>query len=398
VRIRLQPDASFQSEVELIDRISCSMTRISRREFISGAAALSACTALERPAEARGGIIAGATRWDASYGSQNGRSVDAALGPSMWQSRAPWFARILSPNAIRIDGNHRATMDAEIHYASRAGLRYWAYVWYPGGDPMMNAWALHQSSSLRDEMNWCFLFQLSNMGGASGFGATSSAYANYCSQHNYQTVLGSRPLIYLFVDDPRSIQARWGGRWSNVKGALNTFRAACTGRGLPNPYIVLMYNNAKRSGALQAAAYASQAGCDAISIYGNAHAGTYSALAAATQNLWEAQAATRMPIIPTAVMGWDPRPRSQHPPAWAKAATNPERGPFGYTTPGTVMERATHIRAAISYIQNNASACAAKTLLIYAWNECDEGGGMLIPTLGDPPPSSLLAAIEPILS
>jgi hypothetical protein len=54
------------------------------------------------------------------------------------------------------------------------------------------------------------------------------------------------------------------------------------------------------------------------------------------------------------------------------------------------------MRAAVDFILDHPKSCPANALLIYSWNECDEGGG-LIPTRGDPK-GSYLDAIAPIIS
>ena len=49
------------------------------------------------------------------------------------------------------------------------------------------------------------------------------------------------------------------------------------------------------------------------------------------------------------------------------------------------MQVAGQVTDAISFIRSNAQLCSSKLLLIYSWNEFDEGGNCLCPTLGDPP-------------
>jgi hypothetical protein len=60
-------------------------------------------------------------------------------------------------------------------------------------------------------------------------------------------------------------------------------------------------------------------------------------------------------------------------------------------------------RAAVNYVNDNPAVCPSTALLIQSWNGCDEGGcdeggSELCRSLGDPPPSAILAAIEPVLS
>jgi hypothetical protein len=57
---------------------------------------------------------------------------------------------------------------------------------------------------------------------------------------------------------------------------------------------------------------------------------------------------------------------------------------------------AEHLRAAVEFIDSHDLACPSKVLLIYSWNECEEGGA-LVPSLGDPQ-GSYLTAIAPVIS
>lgn len=363
---------------------------ISRRALIAGALA---ALASPLPARAASGCIVGAIRWDAWYGSGVTTQVQNTLGPSAWQFRAPWFATALNANQISVNGNSQTNIDLEITAAHAAGLKFWAYCWYPGstGAPdssgFMNAWALHQSSSIKSLMNWCLILQESNLGGASGFTAMITQYVSYCAQANYQTVLSGRPLVFLLLSD--KLSAAWAT-------ALASFRSACIAAGLASPYAVLMGTDATTS----AQAYAIS-GADAISQYGAGAIGTYANLSSIVAAEWAVAVTDSLPIVPWVSCGWDVRPRKQNPTTWELQA--PFVGMLNYTAPGTVAERVAQFQAAINYVNAHPSACPSTAIIAYSWTECDEGGGALIPTLGDPPSSSspylnsMLTALSAIL-
>src|SRR6516162_3493494 len=205
--------------------------------------------------------IPGAIRWDAWYapGAIHDSAV-AALAPQQWHFRAPWFARVLSADRISIDGGHQAIVDAEIEYAASAGLRYWAYVWYGRDHPMQAAWRLYQSSRIKSRMKWCHILQLSNQGGYAGFKASIPLYIEHLGQRNYQRVLGGKPVVFLFLNNTRTLQ-NWGGA-SVIGDALREFRAAVEKSYQVEPYLVLL-----AAPAALAFALADAFGCDAISTY-----------------------------------------------------------------------------------------------------------------------------------
>ena len=358
---------------------------LSRRRLIQGAVAISAQAVLGGPARALSRVTAGAIRWDAWYDSENRAAVEATLGPQAWRPRAPWFSRIVSRAAISIDGDRASIMDDEIRFAAAAGLKYWAYCWYGPEDRMQNAWRMHQASTIRDSMNWCLLWQFTDLGGPVAFNANIAETVRYFRQSNYQKVIGGRPLVYLFVDSLIALDRQWGGDWANVRRAFDRLRAACDAAALATPYLVAMFG-----WPAMAASIRDQISSAAISNYiGRTPHGTpatYAQLDSSVRSYWAEQAATGSPIVPIAMMGWDVRPRKEHPPPWVTAVPSNDAA-ASFVSAGTVAERAHHLQAAVNYIDANPAACPSRALLIYSWNECDEGGGELCPSLGDPPPS-----------
>lgn len=225
------------------------------------------------------------------------------------------------------------------------------------------------------------------MMGISGLGFNRQAnytaqMVTYMGQSNYFTVLGGRPVYYIFVDVQPTSANGYPSGWATLASAITGLKNAATLAGIGVPYVVLMEFSA--SGAF--ADYTSL-GADAISSYTNFTWGTYSGLVTSTENLWTAYANTGAPFIPFAVMGGDTRPRNAFP---ASYNTPPLTPPFQAQNqaafpPGTVAQRAAHAQDCINFVANNPTKCPANAMIMYAWTECDEGGGCLIPTLGDPP-------------
>ncbi len=350
------------------------------------------------PALASSGVISGAIRWDAWYEDTPGdvcAQAQQVLSPAAWQIRAPWFASIASVYRLTTVGA-QANMDAEIGYAHAAGLKFWAFNEYPTTSPsstlcLRQGWTLYQASSLKAQMNWAWISQLSDLGTTGSYATQVANYVTNFSDAHYQPVLSGRPLWFIFWSSANFVGS-WGGSYSNLAAMITALRAAASTAGIGNPYVVVMDT------AANAPAEMTGIGADAISYYNASNYGTYSALVTRNENNWTSFAATGDSMIPTAVVGWDRRPFYQQPQSWYNSGSSPYVGMNEYTADGTVSQVAGHIQDGVTWVQGHATADPADVLLIYAWDECAEGGGnMLIPTVGDPPPSALLSAVSAFL-
>jgi hypothetical protein len=372
---------------------------MNRRNLLTGSATLATITAMPHgKAITANGTIPGAIRWDAWYGGGAGSSdgtvnqqVCNSLGPQHWHFRAPWFAAPSSTDTIVVDGNQQATMDAEIAYAASAGLRYWAYGWAGQQTPpsaLMNAWNLHQSSGIKNTMNWCMLLPFSR---SSTWKQNIPTYVSYFQQVNYQLVFANCPLLYVFVDDLTALRNIWGSSWSDVQAFFIALRTAAASAGLGSPYIVIMNGN-----RVNAASYATQTGADAISNYRSGTPGVarpWPTYEASIESYWAAMAATGTPIVPIAMTGWDPRPRAETPPTFARVQKPVNEA--SYVIAPTAEQLTAHLQAAVGYVESHPAQCPSKAILIYSWNECDEGGNAIIPTwTGGAPETSRITALQ----
>jgi hypothetical protein len=120
---------------------------------------------------------------------------------------------------------------------------------------------------------------------------------------------------------------------------------------------------------------------------------------------WEKCRALRIPNVTFASAGWDTRPRNERPPPWCQwVAATPDETPPAQQKPlidsvtATPGELAGHLRDAIAWTKDNCDLNPANAVIIYAWNENDEGG-WLQPTLGGDgqPNDERIKALEMIL-
>jgi hypothetical protein len=334
---------------------------------------------MPRTSFASGSILTGAIRWDAwdAVGSSVITSVENSLGPHQYHDRAPFCATSPTAESIQLrQCDTQAVMDEEIDDAASAGLSYWAYCWYGASDPMMNAWALHQSSSRKNRVNWCMILQFSRVG--ADFASLTSTYVSYFLQASYQKVAGGRPLLYLFVDQLEHLTRDFGGNWANVQKGFDSLNTACTNAGLARPYLVVMYGRPQMAHDIRR-----QLNGDAISNYmarvPPGKPASYEALSASAQAYWAEMGGTGSAIVPICLTGWDTRPRKLHPPFW-QSDQRPNIDMDAYVVAGTPAQIAAQVQAAIEYVRTNPEICPARTALIYSWNECDEGGSALVPT------------------
>jgi hypothetical protein len=288
-------------------------------------------------------------------------------------------------------------MAAEIHAAVKGGLKYWAFDWYQPDSSLRGAWNLYRQSPHRNLINWCGIVGLANLGSLPFSNNRSQdtlhEWAEYMQEPNYQKVdsgQANRPLLYILWDQH---QLKWyfNDELDNVRNAIEYLRQLMTNTGVGAPYIVIL-------DATAGAPIARNIGADAISNYISGFEreaqGPYVDLDRQTRKFWIKLANTGLPTVPIAMVGWDTRARQERPVPWEHGTPNAH--PSLYYVLPTPEELAVHLRSAVEFIHMHPSACPSKTLLIYSWDECDEGGG-LIPTFGDPR-GSYISAIAPVLS
>jgi len=323
--------------------------------------------------------IVGAIRWDAWHGDKGtpGLAVERALGPKRWHARIPFFGKAVSDTQVEIRGYTQEIVDQEIAFARHAGLDYWAFVTYEPDSPMSLALKLYLTSTRKRGLRFCLLTEIGKWGTPETHRPKVERFLKLMAQPTYQCVLGDRPLIYVgFVKD--AWLTAWGGA-SGARKLFDEFRADARKAGLGNPYIVLMDFTPPRGGKL-----ADALGCDAISAYAtqaNGRGAPYADLAKHAERFWDQCKATGKPVVPIAMAGWDRRPRVEHPVPWERHQ-KPGAGIEKYYQTPEPAELAAHVERAVRWTRENPTACPAQAILVYAWNEHDEGG-WLCPTLSE---------------
>jgi hypothetical protein len=312
-----------------------------------------------------GAVDIGAIRFDPWHGETSlGLWADSVLSPSEWHYRLPFFAKVLGPNEVELRNHVPAVIDREIAAARAGGIDYWAYLFYQQPDnELAAAMHLHLASGHKGDVKFALIVwePLTS--------ASIDALTAYLQDPDYETVAGGRPLIYLL--DPAQLRVEYGT--AEITTMIADIRSAAIATGLPPPYFAAQVWDAA-SGADDVTSL----GLDAISAYALMppdEGAPYSALASANAAFWNAAKETGREVVPIVNAGWDPRPRELNPPPWGNSGSL-------WAETATAAEIAYVVNAANAFIAANAASVPARTVLVYAWNEYDEGG-WLAPMLAD---------------
>jgi len=346
-----------------------------------------------RSADDRNRSLVGAIRWDAWVA---GSEWEQNLSPPQWRDRLPFYGREVAPDKVEIRGDTQQVMESEIAYAAGAGLDYWAFCYsHPRAgkvDQHSYGLNLYLSSKRKADLNFCLILMGAGYSGPQEEWRTAAVegFIKLFREPTYQKVLGARPLLYIFYVNG---MPRYFGSEAAVKEALDYLRAETIAAGLQPPYIVAMV----WSGQMGTEAV-DKMGFDAISAYASVdlihgdQGYPYSTLAAANRQFWEECRATGKQVIPIVSAGWDPRPRWANAKRFEELYQSPPRGPW-YEQP-TPQELADNLRAALEWNRQNEAQAEANAVIIYAWNESDEGG-WLVPTRSEG--AARLDAIQRVL-
>ncbi|MEO6187317.1 MAG: discoidin domain-containing protein [Ginsengibacter sp.] len=294
----------------------------------------------------------GAIRWDAWTGTSNfiGQQVEADLSPNKYHYRVPYYGTEVSTDSVTINACTQAIMDQEIQYAAGAGLNYWAFVWYPASGGLDQSRKLYKSSGHIQSINYCLIIEPNNW----ITNISLDSIVNDFKSPTYQKVLGNRPLLYLL------------GYAGILKTDVDALRAKTIGAGLGTPYIVEM----RVDGVYTTL---STLGLDAFSMYATTwltNGVSYDSLANTDIAQWNwIGISNKLPFVPNVTTGWDTRPRHDHVLSFV-----PDPGPDSWVQTATPAQIAHHIVDAKNWNAANPSVAVANTVIVYAWNEFDEGG------------------------
>ena len=321
--------------------------------------------------------IVGAIRWDAWSGGPVTAQIERTLGPDQFRDRLPWFATVIDDKTVEIKGANQATMDEEIRLAADAGLDYWAFVMYPEHDSMSQGLHLYLKSKCGDAVKFCVILHNNLAVQAEEWPHERERLIKMFRDSRYQTVLDGRPLVYLF---------------SANLGWFKELREITAKEGI-NPYYVYMGWNPPTDYETQ-----KPNGFDAVSAYANgAQVKTFAELAQnVEQQGWQRAAQAGIRYVPLVTTGWDKEPRKVNPVSWELDHSYHQQSFF--PSQATPEEIARHLQRAMDFVEAQSDVCEAQAIIMYAWNEHDEGG-WLVPTWrkSERPDNRRLEAVRTVL-
>ncbi len=294
----------------------------------------------------------GAIRWDAWYGEAGsvGKQVAKTLSPAKYHFRAPFFSTVNGDGTISYPEEYTQELfDREMEYAIDAGIDYFAYNWYSDG--MQKARQLHVTSKYKNDVKMCVI-----LGGASS-DYTKSEMAKLLQDECYMTVLDGRPLMYYFADAKSATED------------IKYYQALCRKLNIPEPYAVVMNLSSNSTVAT---------GADAIGQYAisGKDGESFKSLTEHAVSLRTSFGLSGLPFVPTVTTGWNAVTRFENPVSWITSSAD------SWAEYATAEEIYEHLKETLDYMQTPAakSKTTPNTVLIYAWNEHDEGG-WICPTL-----------------
>lgn len=326
--------------------------------------------------------LLGVIRWDAWSGGRVTGEVERSLGPKKYHFRLPFFAKAVSDEKVEIQGGTKEVMDREIAYAAEAGIDYWAFLIYPEANEMTVALMNYLASKEKDRINFATVLHHQLDCRKEDWPAFQARLVGLWEEPTYQTVLGGRPLVYMFHTNLKESEA-----WR-----FKSLREAAKAAGLKDPYLVYMGFNPKADWPK-----AKALGFDALSAYAFPGEGSFAGLAAQAEKKNESTwKEVKAPSVPLATTGWDKRPRMDHPVTWEK--DHDYHKTRTYTETATPDEIAAHVARTLEWTKEHPDACPAQSVIVYAWNENDEGG-WLSPTLkaDGTPDTARLDALQKVL-
>lgn len=314
----------------------------------------------------------GAIRWDAWNNGSVGPQMNASLGPSTWRYRLPFWGVETGAESVDVtEGSSATVMAREIDMALACGIDYWAFTWYrthptPGMRDALDTFRAGNRKGLKYNL---ILFFDGNSGTSATWATAVAEVVEMMQDDEWLLTTSGRPILFLY---DMALAPTFFGSEAAANAGLTTLRNAATAAGLPNPYLV----------PLQGTAGVSTYGLQGASKYAHFLPASpeqevpFATLTAQAAANWASLAGAGQ-CVPLVTTGWDNRPRWDNDVSWGPTPHSQ------WNATGTPQQIADHLAAAITFVAANPTACSEPdAILVYAWNEIDEGG-WLVPHKGD---------------
>ncbi len=313
----------------------------------------------------------GAIRWDAYFETGSSATavsdqVAACLSPAKYHWTAPFFAQVGADGKVSFPKETIELWEEEAEYAIDAGIDYFAYLWYDSNDKMSYARKFHTQSDLHDEIKMTGILESLNRSDAT-FEELFAAM-----KEDYWLYMDGMPVIFVY------------DAYQKDQSFSQQLRKMAAQAGITVPLYIIGMGYSDTSAAIIGA----NNDFDAAGFYSvgaNQVGQTYAELCQTNLEIHNKvlAAGTVMPLAPLFSMGRDTRARIETGVSWCEdTRSGPDNlqygGKFAYT--GTPEEIGSQLLDILNYNKRNRQNTKCNTVLIYAWNEHDEGG-WICPTL-----------------
>lgn len=320
--------------------------------------------------------------WDNGAHGSNSNQTQISLNPSQYRDRIPFFGVENTPRtvsyskwcedhqytyyeniSITIDGNSQTVMDQEIAYAYDAGIDYFAFNKY-GAD--FYSYNLYKSSTSPYKSKVKFTY----ITGVSTPNSDLDYIALDFQRSDYQKIAGGRPLLYVDYNNYEMSSATADAYLASMRSYFQNNYPS-----VGNPYLVVLCYGCQSE----------ISNADAFSQYTTEPGGKYGDfsfeyISTSQRNGWQSVANSKN-VVPWISVGYDRRPRIDFTVDWERDSTCNAQHQYNHWGETASLQQITNeIIAAKNFITNNPSKTPANTMLIYAWNEHDEGG-WICPTI-----------------
>lgn len=290
----------------------------------------------------------GAIRWDAWVGSINpvGLEVEKTLSNPKYQNRLPFYSQLVG-NKIKVRCTDKNIIKKEIEYAKYYGIDYFAFCWYPHNSGLDIARKIFLEIN-DNTLKWCLIL------GTNPFTQEDADWLIKEFLNDSYLKIGTSPVIYLFDINPSLLEI------------VNYIRK----KSKYKPYFIGLVWHSKQ--AIEANKLFE---LDALSQYATPGQNniSYKKLSKQERSRWQEYLSINK-VVPWVTTGWDKRPRFESPVSWEECQNFDKE----YIAFPKMEELKYQLGNAINFAIKNES----DLILIYAWNEFDEGG-FIAPTLNN---------------
>jgi hypothetical protein len=320
-------------------------------------------------------IRIGVIRWEGMDGDASyvGRKSSEALSDPKWRSRVPDYAQTRSggKNGYFIDGATPQVLKRDNEIAKKAGIDYWAFLYFPRGDSKRPG--LDTYLSVADEQHspkFALIVSTQHIFSENQAEVRADLARLLTSKLQFKDA-NDKAVVFLFLK--KDFKGRFEANESRTVAEIKSFFSAVGNR---SGYQLIVMGNLPEMSAF----VARKIGADAISAYavpGNQKGGRFQDLSRENEQFLNKLKEQNLPVVPLITTGKDPRPRFD---TYVEGSKNMYPRKVWYE-PGTARELAQHFSNSITWIRRNSQAVLGCLAIVYAWNEFDEGG-WLAPTLG----------------